>query len=201
MASSGGGSGALAASEKPPVLRLKILSMGDSQSGKSCLIKRFCENKFTPKYMSTIGVDYGVKPVNVRGRDVRVNFFDLGGLDAYTDIRTEFYKDASGALVVFALDGRAGFERLDAWLAESRAAGAPPTLPLTLVGNKCECRHLVTSEEARRFAESRGMDYREVSACTGQDVAAMFEALFARAIDAVDAAAAGAGALASAPEK
>ena len=75
--------------------------------------------------MSTIGVDYGVKPVNVRGRDVRVNFFDLGGLDAYTDIRTEFYQDASGALVVFALDGRTGFERLDAWLAESRAAGAP----------------------------------------------------------------------------
>ena len=78
-------------------LRLKIISAGDSLVGKSCLIKRYCESKFVAKYIPTLGVDYGVKPVAVEGHDVRVNFFDLSGLDCYLDIRNEFYKDSHGA--------------------------------------------------------------------------------------------------------
>jgi hypothetical protein len=55
------------------------------------------------RYIQTIGVDYGVKPASVPAqpgsatlKDVRINFFDLAGLDAYADIRSEFYKDAQG---------------------------------------------------------------------------------------------------------
>jgi hypothetical protein len=79
-----------------PIQRLKILSIGDSQAGKSCLIKRYCENKFIPKYIPTIGVDYGVKPVTVGSTPIRINFFDLSGIDAYAEIRNEFYKDTQG---------------------------------------------------------------------------------------------------------
>lgn len=77
-------------------MRLKIVSVGDEQVGKSCLIKRYCENKFAVKYIPTIGVDYGVKPTKVKDRDVRVNFFDLSGADVFSEIRNEFFKDASG---------------------------------------------------------------------------------------------------------
>lgn len=78
------------------VLRLKIVSLGDSGVGKSCLIKRYCENKFVARYIATIGVDYGVKPATVGDTEARVNFFDLSGIDAYADIRSEFYKDSNG---------------------------------------------------------------------------------------------------------
>ena len=77
-------------------LRLKIITCGDSLSGKSCLVKRYCESKFVTKYIPTIGIDYGVKRVTLDGRDVRVNFFDFSGLDCYLDIRNEFYKDSQG---------------------------------------------------------------------------------------------------------
>ena len=77
-------------------MRMKIISFGSEGVGKSCLIKRFCEDKYVSKYISTIGVDFGVKPVKVAGQSVRVNFFDCAGGAEYFEIRNEFYKDASG---------------------------------------------------------------------------------------------------------
>jgi DnaJ family protein C protein 27 len=59
--------------------RIKVLSLGSCGSGKSCLIKRYCEERFVSKYITTIGVDYGVKPVQIDGCEVRVNFWDLSG--------------------------------------------------------------------------------------------------------------------------
>ena len=120
----------------PPLrsaVRIKIISVGDPAVGKSCLIKRYCEQRvraraamihnslcschnyrsyrhltesaclsvacmvqFVSKYVATIGVDYGVKPIKIRGTEVRVNFWDLAGGEEYTEIRNEFYKDAQG---------------------------------------------------------------------------------------------------------
>ncbi|CEG42449.1 ras family [Plasmopara halstedii] len=74
-------------SGRPSVLRVKIISMGESGVGKSCVIKRYCEEKFVSKYISTIGIDYGVKPVMVNEIEVRVNFWDLSGLPEYLELR------------------------------------------------------------------------------------------------------------------
>ena len=91
---------------------MKILSMGDEGTGKSCLIKRYCEERFISKYIRTVGVDYGVKPVSWMGKDVRVNFWDLSGNDAFYEIRNEFYKDTNGVLLVFDVTNRASFQHL-----------------------------------------------------------------------------------------
>ena len=61
--------------------------------GKSCLIKRYCEEKFITKYISTIGIDFGVKAVEIDGEEVRVNFWDLSGHPEFFEVRNEFYKD------------------------------------------------------------------------------------------------------------
>ena len=98
--------------QAPEILRVKILSMGDEGTGKSCLIKRYCEERFISKYIRTVGVDYGVKPVSWMGKDVRVNFWDLSGNDAFYEIRNEFYKDTNGVLLVFDVTNRASFQHL-----------------------------------------------------------------------------------------
>ena len=71
-----------------------------------------------PKYISTIGVDYGVKPVSVAGREVRVNFWDLSGRPEFFDVRNEFYKDTQGAVLVYDVGNRDSFEELEDFLAE-----------------------------------------------------------------------------------
>ena len=65
----------------------KITSVGNSEVGKSCLIKRYCEGRFVKRYISTIGVDYGVKKLTVKKQPISINFFDLSGNDDYRLIR------------------------------------------------------------------------------------------------------------------
>ena len=75
-------------------LLIKILTIGDAEIGKSCLIKRFCEGRFVSRYIPTIGVDYGVKKMDIKGYKVHINFFDLSGESDYVNISKDFIKDA-----------------------------------------------------------------------------------------------------------
>jgi GTPase SAR1 family protein len=78
------------------MVRIKVTSIGDGGVGKSCLIKRYCEEKFVPRYISTIGVDFGVKPVVIDGLEIKVNFWDFSGHPEFFEVRNEFYKDTQG---------------------------------------------------------------------------------------------------------
>nr|XP_046223693.1 dnaJ homolog subfamily C member 27-like [Oncorhynchus gorbuscha] len=65
--------------ENKKSLRVKVISLGNAEVGKSCIIKRYCEKRFVPKYLATIGIDYGVTKVQVRDREIKVNIFDMAG--------------------------------------------------------------------------------------------------------------------------
>merc|ERR1712187_842579 len=122
--------------------------------GKSCLIKRYCEEKFVSKHVSTIGVDFGVKPVVVQGQNVRVNFWDLAGGDEYFEIRNEFYKDAQGAIVVFDVGDRASFDALDRWLREANNQGAN-NLVLAICAKKCDSKQRLVTEVEGKSGQPR----------------------------------------------
>lgn len=66
--------------------RIKVLSIGNLETGKSCLIKRYCEKRFVSKYLPTIGVDFGVTIVNVDEWELKINFFDLSGHTAFKEV-------------------------------------------------------------------------------------------------------------------
>lgn len=68
------------------VSRLKVISLGNLDSGKSCLIKRYCEKRFVSKYMPTIGVDFGVTKINYNDRLLKINLFDLSGNGAFAEV-------------------------------------------------------------------------------------------------------------------
>lgn len=163
-----------------PITRIKIISMGSGGVGKSCLIKRYCEDRFVSKYIATIGVDYGVKPVQLDGVDIRVNFWDLSGHSEFFDIRNEFYKDAQGCLLVYDVSARESFEECDVWIAEATKFGANPReMPIALCANKTDKKRVVSEDEGRQYANARGLHYFETSASSGQNVNEMFETLFA----------------------
>lgn len=143
-------------SPPPRIVRLKVLTLGDTLAGKSCLVKRYCEGRFVAKYIATIGVDYGVRRVGSGGRggddgdpvDLRLNFFDTSGVPRYADVRAEFLREAHVALLVFDVGARGGLDGLARWLAELRTGGAavagaaggampaPPPPRVLVVGNK-----------------------------------------------------------------
>ena len=164
---------------------MKVISVGESCTGKSCLIKRYCEDKFVAKHIPTIGIDFGVKPVKVDGQPYRINFFDMAGGPEYLEIRNEFYKDAQGVILVFDVASKASLEALDKWLKEGEEFGMDARrTALVLVGNKSDGgkKREVSEADAKKWASSHGnLTYFETSAKDGDNVSRMFEKLFLEA--------------------
>lgn len=177
----------IAAIPKPTTQRLKIISMGMEQTGKSCIIKRYCEERFINKYIGTIGIDYGVKKVNVAGfGDVRVNFWDLAGSSDFFEIRNEFYKDAQGALLVYDVTNLKSFAALDGWLQEAQKFNVPKDLVIAVCANKCDVpppSRKVSEADGKKWAGSKGFAYFETSANSGQNVSAALEYVFKEAMN------------------
>ncbi|KAJ3325990.1 DnaJ sub C member 27 [Boothiomyces sp. JEL0866] len=169
--------------EKPELKRLKILSMGDAEVGKSCIIKRFCEGKFIQEYVATIGIDYGVKNFKTHLEDVKINFWDCGGEDAYLEIRNEFYKDTHAAFLVFDVNDSSTFENLTKWFEEFKKYSSKEELVFFLVGNKTD-KDLreVNSFQGEELAAKYNARYYETSAQSGQNIEAMFSELFYAAL-------------------
>ena len=165
---------------KPATVLLKIISVGNQETGKSCLIKRYCEGRFVKRYISTIGIDYGVKKLDILNHKVCINFFDLSGNDEYKMIRQEFYKDASGAILVFDVDNRDSYISLVHSVEEMQRYGdkSRPTKGV-VCANKCESKSREVKEaEAKKWAQQRGYEYFETSASDGKNVQEAFESLF-----------------------
>ncbi|XP_046561726.1 dnaJ homolog subfamily C member 27-like [Haliotis rubra] len=171
-------------------LRIKIISMGNAETGKSCIIKRYCEKRFVHKYLATIGIDYGVTKVSVKDRDVKVNIFDMAGHPIFYEVLNEFYRDAQGALLVFDVSDRVSFESLDAWVQEMQNEMADKTeVDNTIVcvcANKIDKKRAVDEMEGRLWADSRGYHYFEMSAQTGEGINDMFQVLFDGVVSTVD---------------
>lgn len=165
--------------------------MGNAETGKSCIIKRYCEKRFVSKYMTTIGIDYGVTKVSLNDKEVKVNIFDMAGHPVFYEVRNEFYKDTQGAMLVYDVGNRESFEALDSWLEEiKKDIGSPADLEgvvFAVCANKVDSRKRVVEEaEGQLWASSHGFYYFETSAQTGDGINDMFITLFKAVLTAVE---------------
>ncbi|NXH46122.1 DJC27 protein, partial [Dicaeum eximium] len=155
---------ASAAKRKEPrkALRVKVISMGNAEVGKSCIIKRYCEKRFVPKYLATIGIDYGVTKVQIRDREIKVNIFDMAGHPFFYEVRNEFYKDTQGVLLVYDVGSKESFDSLDSWLAEMRQElgphGSLDSVVFAVCANKVRDKPK-TTRNSRHSRSSRGFGH------------------------------------------
>jgi len=178
-------------SKGPRAIRIKVVSLGNENVGKSCLIKRYCEGRFVTKYITTIGVDYGVKPVQVLGHNVKVNFFDTSGGNEYKDIRVEFYGDAQAVVLTYDVTNQKSFADLELWLEEANRYNCPLSklhktgdAPFVILcANKTDLpRRAVSRDDGLDFASRHGMYYYDTSAATGDSVSEALGFLFEKVI-------------------
>jgi DnaJ family protein C protein 27 len=174
-------------------LKIKIISVGNSEVGKSCIIKRYCEKRFVPKYLQTIGIDYGVTKVSVKDREVKVNIFDMSGHVIFHEVRNEFYKDTQGALLVFDVTEKSSFDALENWLNEIKQdlelihSNSLENIIFVVCGNKVDKgKRVVEESDARMWAHLKGYHYFETSASSGVGVNEMFETLLGEIVTAFD---------------
>ncbi|CAH8558824.1 unnamed protein product [Schistosoma turkestanicum] len=152
-------------------LLFKIVLIGDSGVGKTNLRSRFTNDEFNLESKSTIGVDFATKNVKIDGKVVKAQIWDTAGQERYRAITSTYYRGAVGALLVYDISKPHTFFNLDKWLEELKEY-ASDDIVVMLVGNKCDLKHLrcVLTEDARKFAEGKGISFMETSALDSVNV-------------------------------
>lgn len=119
------------ADDEVPICKLVLI--GDSGVGKTCLFQRFIDKKFTENSMPTLGVDYKIKSLPIEGRMLKLMVWDTAGQEKYNSMQKNFYQASDGMMLVFSLTDKASFDHIEKWL-ERIYHEAPKDLPIMLIG-------------------------------------------------------------------
>ena len=143
----------------------KILLLGDSGVGKSCIIIRYIENNFSINLMNSIGVDFKLKNIEIDSKKIKLQIWDTAGQERFKTITTSYYKGAHAILIVFDITDHDSFDHIRNWMADIDKFAKEGVLRI-LVGNKCDLQNerKVSVEEAKQIANKYGIEYIETSA-------------------------------------
>lgn len=154
---------------------MKLLIIGDSDTGKSSCLLRFAEDAFTPSYISTVGIDFKIRTIELDGKRIKLQIWDTAGQERFKTITRAYYRGAHGILIVFSVLSRDSFEHVKGWFSEVQAHGTGG-VSMILVGNKCDDseKRQVSTEEGQQLADELGLPFLEVSALSGVNVEKAF---------------------------
>ena len=153
----------------------KLLVVGESGVGKTCMLLRFADDSFEDNFLSTIGVDFKVKEIVVDNQKVKLQIWDSAGQERFRNITASYYRNSSAIIIVYDITNHESFNKVSEWIEEVR--GFVPNSPLLLVGNKCDLeeKRQVTYEEGEEFAKKNNIMFLETSAKTRHNIDATFQ--------------------------
>ena len=150
-------------------LSFKILIIGDSFVGKSCLALRATKGSFNSLYTPTVGFEFFNFFLKIEEEYVKLQIWDTCGQEVYRSLISSFYRNSSLAIIVYAIDNEESFNNIEIWLNELKTKGNPD-ISIILVGNKLdlEDKREVTKEMNSDFCDNNNIQYFfETSAKTG----------------------------------
>ena len=115
----------------------KLLVIGDSGVGKSCLVTRFTRNFYSPDHVNTIGVDFRIQKIEIDGNEVTLQIWDSAGYERFRIMTSSYYRGAHGIIMVYDITNKDSFDHLNNWYKEIQLY-APETAKIVVVGNKCD---------------------------------------------------------------
>uniref|UniRef100_A0A3Q3X985 Ras-related protein Rab-19 n=1 Tax=Mola mola TaxID=94237 RepID=A0A3Q3X985_MOLML len=154
----------------------KIILVGDSNVGKTCVVQSFKSGIFMEKQQNTIGVDFTVRTLDIDGKKVKMQVWDTAGQERFRTITQSYYRSAHGAVVAYDITRRSTFESVSHWLREVEHYGAASVVRI-LIGNKSDLQtqRQVFFEDACVLAQNNGLlAVLETSAKEAQNVDAAF---------------------------
>lgn len=171
-----------AAPKKPPVTPkkgFKLVLLGDAAVGKSSILMRFLQNKFTDGIETTVGAAFSTKTIETRNRQVKFEIWDTAGQERFKSLAPMYYRGASSAVVVYDQTNMSTFERAQEWVRQVSQTAMNPNIVVALVGNKMDLveQRQVPLETAEAFAQREGLLFSETSAKTGKNVLGVFETI------------------------
>ena len=158
----------------------KILLLGDSEVGKSCFLMRYSDNIFVENYITTIGLDYKLKYVQLdSGETIKVQLWDTAGQDRYRTIAKNYYKGSHGILLLYDITKENSFENIREWVQNIREEVYEKAI-IFLIGNKIDKKNerKITTEQGQKLAAEYNLPFFEASAKSGENVEEIFKNLY-----------------------
>ena len=143
----------------------KLIIIGDTNTGKSSLLSRFADNRFSNDFISTIGVDFKVKTIEMDKKIIKIQSWDTAGQCRFRTITNSYYRGAHGIIIVYDISNKQSFNNIKNWIIDINNYGSKNVIKL-LIGNKSDLinKREVSKEEAQLLADSLDMFYIESSA-------------------------------------
>ena len=154
-------------------MKFKIVTVGDSGVGKSCLLTRFLSDVYSDFHVSTIGVDYKTVVTMVKGKLVKLLLWDTAGQERFSVVTGNYYRNADCFVIVYDATNRTSFEHVETWMTQIKEHHdcGPNTVTLLLANKNDLVKEVVVSEtEGKAKADSLGALFVPTSAKTSSNV-------------------------------
>ena len=157
-------------------LSFKAIVIGDPSVGKSCLTMKAIKDYFEPYYSPTVGFEFFTFNIKINDQTIKLQIWDTCGQEEYKSLISNFYRNSSLAILVYAINNKTSFSNLEMWLNEVKTQGSPD-VKIFLIGNKndLEDSREVSTAEAEQFSKDHKFDlFLESSAKTGFNAQKVF---------------------------
>merc|ERR1712060_328259 len=141
---------------------------------------RFADDTYTESYISTIGVDFKIRTVELDGKTCKLQIWDTAGQERFRTITSSYYRGAHGVIVVYDVTDKESFSNVKHWMQEVDKYAAENVNKL-VIGNKCDLssKKVVSYDEAKELADSLSINFMETSAKNAHNVEQAFQAMAA----------------------
>ncbi|MQM10935.1 hypothetical protein Taro_043833 [Colocasia esculenta] len=166
-------------SRSPPsssIPDLKCLFAAPAGVGKSCLLLRFSDGSFTTSFITTIGIDFKIRTIELDGKRIKLQIWDTAGQERFRTITTAYYRGAMGILLVYDVTDESSFNNIRNWI-RNIEQHASDNVNKILVGNKAdmdESKRAVPTSKGQALADEYGIKFFETSAKTNLNVEQVF---------------------------
>lgn len=166
--------------------QIKLLLLGDSSTGKTCILQKFTDDTFNLSFITTIGIDFRTKEMTYKGNKKKVVIWDTAGQERFRNITKAYYRGSLGMLLVYDITNKTTFENISRWMKEIKSSTSED-LEIILIGNKIDLPdRQVTTEQGQMLADSYNIPFLETSAKTGENIKIAFEQIFTKICDSIE---------------
>jgi len=184
---------AAASASKSYDLQIKLMMIGDQAVGKTALLVRYADDDFNEVLLPTIGIDFKIKTIDLKGKRVKLQIWDTAGQERFRTITQAYYRGAMGILLIYSVTDTKSWSNVRNWV-RNIESNAPQTVNKILVGNKCDlsAQRQVSTQQGQQLAREYDIRFFETSARANVNVQEAFLTLATDVCDRLAASGAGA---------
>ena len=151
--------------------RINIMTLGNTEVGKSCFILRFTDNIFQEIYLATVGIDFKIKTETINNKQYKLFLYDTTGQEKYKSIALNIIKNAQGIILMYDITDRKSFESIPEWIKSVKDAKGS-NFPMILLGNKLDKEdvRVIKEKEGKELADEYKIKFFETSNKTGTNI-------------------------------